>query len=193
MHLAWLSAVQCTCYPHQLSSQVSFRVSFRKYHLIMPIELCPVAIRVCGKGVRRGKGAGSGFVPYGGKGGKGDGKNGGGAGHAIVAAGGADGAPLAVPPLFNTTNLRVSFKDSTQPDHVEMTFEVPGSVVVPPSIAVWGDPVTDPGRVEGVSAVHIGLLTTDHPGSLDITIEIEGAGEDETEHLITEVTISRRP
>ncbi len=86
----------------------------------MPIELCPVAIRVCGKGVRRGKGAGSGFVPYGGKGGKGDGENGGGAGHDIVAAGGADGAPLAVPPLFNTTNLRVSFKDSTQPSHVEI-------------------------------------------------------------------------
>jgi hypothetical protein len=158
----------------------------------MPIELCPVAIRVCGKGVRRGKGAGSGFVPYGAKGCKGDGKNGGGAGHDIVAAGGADGALLAAPPPFNTTRLNVSIGDSTQPDHVEMTVEMPGSVVVPPSIAVWGDPVTDPGRVEGVSAVHIGLLTTDHPGSLNITIEMEGAGEDETEHLITEVTISRR-
>ncbi len=158
----------------------------------MPIELCPVAIRVCGKGVRRGKGAGSGFVPYGAKGCKGDGKNGGGAGHDIVAAGGADGALLAAPPPFNTTRLNVSIGDSTQPDHVEMTVEIPGSVVVPPSIAVWGDPVTDPGRVEGVSAVHIGLLTTDHPGSLNITIEMEGAGEDETEHLITEVTISRR-
>ena len=30
-------------------------------------------------------------------------------------------------------------------------------------------------------------------GSLDIHIEIEGAGEDETEHLITEVTIRRHP
>ncbi len=104
----------------------------------MPIELCPVAIRVCGKGVRRGKGAGSGFVPYGGKGVKGDGKNGGGAGHDIVAAGGAVGAPLAVPSPFNRTNLRVSVGDSTQPSHVEMTFEMPGSVVVPPSLAVRG-------------------------------------------------------
>ncbi len=156
----------------------------------MPIELCPVAIRVCGKGVRRGKGAGSGFVPYGAKG---DGKNGGGAGHDIVAAGGADGALLAATPPFNTTRLNVSIGDSTQPDHVEMTVEMPGSVVVPPSIAVWGDPVTDPGRAEGVSALHIGLSTTDHPGSLDIHIEIEGAGEDETEHLITEVTIRRHP
>ena len=155
----------------------------------MPIELCPVAIRVCGKGVRRGKGAGSRFVPYGAKG---DGKNGGGAGHDIVAAGGADGALLAAPPPFNTTRLNVSIGDSAQSDHVEMTVEIPGSVVVPPSIAVWGDPVTDPGRVEGVSAVSIGLLTTDHPGSLNVHIEMEGAGEDETEHLITEVIISRR-
>ncbi len=176
----------------QLSSQVSFRVSFLKYR-VMPVELCPVALGVCGNGARRGKGAGSGFVPYGGKGGKGDGKNGGGAGHDIVAAGGAVGAPLAVPSPFNRTNLRVSVGDSTQPSHVEMTFEMPGSVVVPPSIAVWGDPVTDPGRAEGVSALHIGLSTTDHPGSLDIHIEIEGAGEDETEHLITEVTIRRHP
>ncbi len=97
----------------QLSSQVSFRVSFLKYR-VMPVELCPVALRVCGKGTRRGKGAGSGFVPYGGKGGKGDGKNGGGAGHDdIVAVGGAVGAPLAVPsPPFNRTNLRVSVGDS---------------------------------------------------------------------------------
>ena len=155
----------------------------------MPIELCPVAIRVCGKGVRRGKGAGSRFVPYGAKG---DGKNGGGAGHDIVAAGGADGAHRAATPPFNTTRLNVSIGDSAQSDHVEITVEIPGSVVVPPSIAVWGDPVTDPGRVEGVSAVSIGLLTTDHPGSLNVHIEMEGAGEDETEHLITEVTISRR-
>ncbi len=155
----------------------------------MPIELCPVAIRVCGKGVRRGKGAGSGFVPYGAKG---DGKNGGGAGHDIVAAGGADGAHRAATPLFNTTRLNVSIGDSAQSDHVEMTVEIPGSMVVPPSIAVWGDPVTDPGRVEGVSAVSIGLLTTDHPGSLNVHIEMEGAGEDETEHLITDVIISRR-
>ena len=148
----------------------------------MPVELCPVAIRVSGKGVRRGKGAGSGFqkgfVPYGGKGGKGDGKNGGGAGHVAL-----PGAPLAVPSPFNRTNLHVSVGDSTQPSHVEMTFEMPGSVVVPPSLAVWGDPDTDPGRAEGVSALHIDLSTTDHPGSLVVSIAMEGAGENETEHL----------